>query len=42
MPLAQVSCAQKKNRYILLAQQIYVISAFKSNLNVNPEPQLLP
>ena len=35
--------ARKKNFiYILLAQHIYVTCAFKSNLNINPEAQLLP
>ena len=33
---------RKKNfRYVLFAQYLYVTCAFKSNLNINPEPQLL-
>ena len=28
--------------YILLAEYIHATCVFKSNLNINPEPQLLP
>ena len=42
MPFARASCTKKKNfRYILLAQYRYVTCALKSNLNINPGPQLL-
>ena len=35
--------ADKKNfRLIILAQQIYVTCAYKSNLYINPKPQLFP